>query len=438
MNKNNKIVAIILAGGQSSRFGDEIPKQFLILHGRRVIDYSIRTFEENLRIYQIIIVTPEDWVKQIQKEYPDHNVVPGGVTRRASSFNGLKACPNDTKYVLIHDAARPFVDNKIIDNCIDALKTTDAVDTAIPASDTIIQIKNKKIHRMPPRKEMYQGQTPQAFKYNIILQAHEVIRGDTTDDIRLTKQLGVECIVVPGSEYNFKLTSQQDIYLGERISQIHQKADAQLSSFVGKKVLIFGGTGGIGSAIGAKLEKLGANVKKVGSEIDLGKRELPQHFNNTQWDIIIQSAGLFLRKPFVETNIEDWDSIISINLRSAFLVAHLAQQTMKKTGWLVFIGSSSSHRGRSEQSIYSASKAALNNLTQSLSEELLPLGIRVNCINPPRTNTAMRNREFPDENKSLLASPDEVAEDIIQYCQGNATGHIVNLKYQSQSMASRC
>ena len=430
-------IAIILAGGSGSRFGDEIPKQFIILHGRRILDYSIKTFESHSEINEIIIVTSQNWLGQIQSEYPNYKVIEGGNTRRDSSYNGLLACPENTDQVLIHDAARPFIDHTIINNCMNALKTEDAVDTVIPATDTIVEVKNKLIMDMPNRDYMFQGQTPQAFKFNIIKKAHNEISGETTDDIRLTKQLGIDCFTVPGSEYNFKITTQQDIYLAERISQIQNKLIESDQNFINKKILIFGGTGGIGSAIGDLLIGFGANVTKLGSEIQLKNRELPKRFFDKNWDIIIHSAGLFIRKPFDKSNIDEWDDIMSINLRSAYLIGQLAQKTMRDNGWLVFIGSSSSNRGRKEQSIYAASKAALNNLTQSLSEEFKHLGIRVNCINPPRTDTPMRDKAFPGENKSLLASPHKVAEDIILYCQGEATGHIVNLKYHTQARANR-
>lgn len=430
-------VAIILAGGSGSRFGDEIPKQFIILHGRRILDYSIKTFESHPGINQIIIVTSHGWQEQIQSEYPNHKVVVGGSTRRDSSYKGILACPENSDLVLIHDAARPFIDHTIINNCLEGLKFQDAVDTVIPATDTIVEVKNNLISEMPNRDYMFQGQTPQAFKYKVIKNAHEMVTGETTDDIRLAKEIGINCYTVMGSEYNFKITTQQDIYLAERISQIHNKLNESDQNFDNKNVLIFGGTGGIGSAIGNLLSGFGANVKKLGSEIQLKNRELPKELFEKKWDIIIHSAGLFIRKPFEHTNIDEWDDIMSINLRSAYLVGQLAQNSMIDNGWLVFIGSSSSNRGRKEQSIYAASKAALNNLTQSLSEEFKHQGIRVNCINPPRTDTPMRDREFPNEDKSLLASPQKVAEDIILYCQGEATGHIVNLKYKAQANAKR-
>ena len=106
------ITAIILAAGKSNRIGGEIPKQFLQINNRRIIDYSIRTFEKVTN--KIIIVVPHKWKKIIKTEYPKHKVIIGGKNRQESSFKGLIACEQETFNVLIHDAARPFVTDVII------------------------------------------------------------------------------------------------------------------------------------------------------------------------------------------------------------------------------------------------------------------------------------------------------------------------------------
>jgi len=428
--------AIILAGGKGERFGGEVPKQFVILHGRRVMDYAIKAFEQHPDIHQIVVVVPANWEAAIAAEYPQHQIVLGGETRRESSFNGLKACPKDTAKVLLHDAARPFLDYDTIQRVLDALDAADAVDTTIPATDTIVQVEAGLITSMPVRDYLYQGQTPQGFRYPVICQAHKSVFVETTDDIRLVKELGVPCVAVEGSRFNFKITSSNDLYMAERVTQINAAKTAQTPDLTGKKALILGGTGGIGSALVKALTERHAVVTAVGSEIDLAQKSLPTSLEQ-DWDIIVHSAGIFIKKPFAELSIAEWDQVMAVNLRSAFLVAKLAHKTMHHGGWLTFIGSSSSHRGRTSQSVYAASKAALNNLTQSLSAEFFDRQIRVNCINPPRTDTPMRHRAFPNENRQLLADPNLVAQDILKYCAGPETGHIVNLKYSSQTQIVR-
>ncbi len=429
-------VAIILAGGKGERFGGEVPKQFVVLHGRRVMDYAIKAFEQHPDIGKIILVVPANWQAEILHEYPEHTIVLGGQTRRESSYNGLLACPPGTEKVLFHDAARPFLDYDTIQRTLVALDTAAAVDTAIPATDTIIEVKDGIITDMPVRDNLFQGQTPQGFRYDIIRKAHETVFIDTTDDIRLVREMGIPCKSVAGSHFNFKITSSNDLYMAERVTQVSAKKVARPLDMEGKRVLIFGGTGGIGSALTKRLQEGDALVTSLGSEIDLAQSTLPDSLIK-EWDIIIHSAGVFIKEPFSELSVEAWDEVMNVNLRSAFLVAQLALKTMKNGGWLTFVGSSSSHRGRTSQSVYAASKAALNNLTQSLAEEFLDYGICVNCINPPRTDTPMRHRAFPGENRELLADPNQVAEDILRYCSGPETGHIVNLKYESQFRVKR-
>ena len=211
------ICAIILAAGNSSRFKSQIPKQFLQLNGRLLLDYPVQTFSKCDDVDQLIIVVPWGKVNAIQAAYPQHHVVSGGKSRRESSFNGLTACPPETEAVLIHDVARALVDKATILRCIDGLKKAKAVSTAIHAKDTVVETNGENIVQMPNRNHMFLEQTPQGFKYYTILNAHQNIKMDVTDDIRLVKEMGIECKVVEGSEQNFKITTQQDFQLAEII-----------------------------------------------------------------------------------------------------------------------------------------------------------------------------------------------------------------------------
>ena len=209
------ICAIILAAGNSSRFNSQTPKQFLQLNGRLLLDYPIQTFSKCDEIDQLIIVVPGGEVNAIQEAYPHHHVVSGGKSRRESSFNGLTACPPETEKVLIHDVARALVDKATILRCIDGLKKAEAVSAAVHAIDTVVETNGENIVKMPDRNHMFLEQTPQGFKYHTILNAHQNIKMDVTDDIRLVKEMGIECKVVEGSEQNFKITTQQDFQLAE-------------------------------------------------------------------------------------------------------------------------------------------------------------------------------------------------------------------------------
>ena len=217
MSKN---IAIILAAGSGKRFGENIPKQFENLNGRLVIDYSMQVFLNNKFINGIIIVSNHQWMDFLIDRYPECKVIAGGKTRQESSFLGLQACPKGTNHVLIHDSARPFISNQIINNIVEKLRDYDAVNLSVPTSDTVVYSKNKLVQSIPNREEIFLSQTPQSFKYDIILEAHEKSTlNDASDDIQLVKDLNVECYNLMGLIENIKITYPLDIKIAELIIQ---------------------------------------------------------------------------------------------------------------------------------------------------------------------------------------------------------------------------
>lgn len=210
------ISAIILAGGNSTRFGGEIPKQFLEIKDRKLIDITISTFFSVQEINEIIIVIPPDYKQEIQENYPQHKIVIGGDSRKESAYNGLLTCNKNTDKVLIHDAARIFVTPQLIKKCILSLNDNYAVTLAIPVVDTIALCENNKINKMENRDNLRAIQTPQGFDYKKIKLAHESFKGDATDDIRLMLDSGYKCKIINGHEDNFKITTQSDFHRAEQ------------------------------------------------------------------------------------------------------------------------------------------------------------------------------------------------------------------------------
>lgn len=205
-------IAIILAAGSGARFESETPKQFVEIGNKKIIQYSIDAFETSQLIDRIIIVVSELFVDEISAQYPDHMVVAGGNSRRESSYNGLRACPEGSKKVLIHDAARPFVSQRIISSCIDALDTHKAVVTSVCATDTIIRAANGEVVDVENRDALFLNQTPQGFEYNTILNAHKNSQKDATDDISLLELDQIKCKIIEGSSNNIKITTSADIH----------------------------------------------------------------------------------------------------------------------------------------------------------------------------------------------------------------------------------
>ena len=223
-------IAIIVAGGSGKRMkGLDKPKQFTLVNGKPLIAYTLEAFDKNENVDSIVVVANTKYfpeVMDICNEYRIEKimfVVPGGKTRQESVYNGLLGCgASHDDIVLIHDAARPLVSDRIINENIEACKKYKAVETAIKVSDTIVKSADARtIKGLENREELLQVQTPQTFKYSLILKAHQNARKrmttPTTDDATLVFQEGKKVHVVMGDRLNFKVTTNDDLELLEAI-----------------------------------------------------------------------------------------------------------------------------------------------------------------------------------------------------------------------------
>jgi len=205
--------AIILGGGLSERFGADIPKQFIEFNNKKIIDYSIHTFLNNNLINEVIIVVPVPWIDLIKKKYKRCKVVNGGSTRFESMLNGYNQISNQSKNILIHDAARPLVSQEIIDKCINHLNKYDAACPYIDIVDSIVS-KNKKSINYLNRDEIKKIQTPQGFKRNILddFSKREPFGSDDISmAIHYNKDISVKFF--KGENKNFKITNNIDMHL---------------------------------------------------------------------------------------------------------------------------------------------------------------------------------------------------------------------------------
>lgn len=230
-------IALIVAAGSGSRMGNaDKPKQFLPIYGKPLMIHTIEAFEVHDEIDAIVVVTNEAYIDQVKvwcKQYDLGKikaVVSGGDSRQISVHNGLQAVKAISKdpsndIVLIHDAARPLISQRIITDNIRVCEKYDAVDTVIKASDTIVRSVNEEtISDIPARNELYQGQTPQSFKLSLILDAHEYVKthevNNVTDDCKLVLSLGKEVRLVEGSKQNFKITTFDDLMMLKALLKI--------------------------------------------------------------------------------------------------------------------------------------------------------------------------------------------------------------------------
>ena len=208
---NFKVNAIIPAGGTSSRFGNK-NKLLEKIYDKEVIRYTIEAFEKS-DVDEIIIcanINIIEELKEIFKNSQKVKIIEGGATRQESVFNGLKASECD--YVLIHDGARPMISTDLINSAIEEVKTKKALTVATKTIDTIKVVIDGKIVKTIDRAKLYNTQTPQAFEYNLIKDAHMKLYGKNyTDDAGMLEELGQTVYILNGSYKNIKITTQNDI-----------------------------------------------------------------------------------------------------------------------------------------------------------------------------------------------------------------------------------
>ena len=222
------ISAIILAGGKGKRMRSAISKQFIDIKGKPIIYYTLKKFSENKKIDNIIVVLPEDEVKyfkeNILKKYElrINKIVIGGKERQDSVYNALKSLKNSsTDIVLIHDGARPFITEEIIERGLEKVKETGACVVGMPSKDTIkLSDAEGYVKETPDRKCVWTIQTPQIFSYALIREAHDSIRkkdmSKITDDAMVIEQeTGVKVALAEGSYQNIKITTPEDLYIAE-------------------------------------------------------------------------------------------------------------------------------------------------------------------------------------------------------------------------------
>ena len=227
-----KYIAIILAGGSGRRMGNALPKQFLKVKNRTILEYTIDHFEHSECIDEIAIVTHPDYIDDMQQIISSNpwkkvtNILLGGKERTDSTLSALRAYTNDDDCLLIHDGVRPLISPRIIKNVCEALKDYDVVNLAIPAVDTIIEVKDGVMVAAPRRDLLRQVQTPQGFKRATLAQAYDKALKDpdfvATDDCGVVFKYNpaIPIKIVEGEASNIKITYKEDLdFLEKQIEQ---------------------------------------------------------------------------------------------------------------------------------------------------------------------------------------------------------------------------
>lgn len=214
---------VIAAAGQGKRMGSSEKKQFIQLQNKSVLYHSVQLFKAIPQIKEIVVVTNREDIartKELLYDLAPITVIPGGEERQESVFLGLKALQH-VPYVLIHDAARPFSSQDLIKRVMNKAMETGAAIPAVPVKDTIKVVDEKReVVNTPPRQSLWAVQTPQAFRLSSIMDAHQ--RAEKagfigTDDSMLMEWQEQKVAIVEGEYTNVKLTTPEDLKLGESI-----------------------------------------------------------------------------------------------------------------------------------------------------------------------------------------------------------------------------
>ena len=224
-------IAVVLAGGIGARVGGNMPKQLLPLaDGKTILEHSVDAFDEADCVDEVCIVMHPDYICEAEKLLKTNNwkkvrhIISGGKERWESSVNAIRKYQDKlesaqfaTANILLHDAARPFVSQRIISDVCEALKEHEAVVVAIPSTDTVYEMQNGCVARIPNRSTIMRAQTPQAFRLSLIGEAYNIALN--SENMQVTDDCGVVFNHIPtqpihivlGEEQNKKITFKEDI-----------------------------------------------------------------------------------------------------------------------------------------------------------------------------------------------------------------------------------
>jgi 2-C-methyl-D-erythritol 4-phosphate cytidylyltransferase len=231
MTERRDVGVVIVAGGSSTRTGGRELKQFRWVAGKPELLHSLQTFMARGDVVGVVVVLPQDYVADpppwiFQCDVDRLMIAPGGATRGESVWNGLEDLPDTAEIVLVHDAARPLVDDATIGRVVAEARAGRAAIAALPVVDTLKDVDaDGRIVRTVERERLWRAQTPQGFPRETIVTAHRRARQEklsATDDAALCERLGIPVVVVRGSERALKITDDEDFARAEALFRVSE------------------------------------------------------------------------------------------------------------------------------------------------------------------------------------------------------------------------
>lgn len=224
----DKVAAVIVAGGSGKRMGMKIKKQFIELEGKAILAHTIEAFNKCEVIDEIVVVVGKEDIAKVKTEIVSRydydkviQIIEGGTERQESVYNGLMAVTKEVQYVMIHDGARPFISQEILEKALIMTKEKHATVVAVPVKDTIKVVNGAlEVEATPNRSTLWSVQTPQSFKKELLIKAYGYAKEKSlivTDDSMLVEAYGKKVHVVEGDYNNIKITTSEDLVLGQAI-----------------------------------------------------------------------------------------------------------------------------------------------------------------------------------------------------------------------------
>ena len=222
-----KVIALVPAAGMGKRMGADINKQYLLLGGKPIVAHTVQALEDAAFIDDIYIIVPENEIPYCREHVVEghgfqkvREIVAGGAERQNSVMNGLFALggAGSDDIIIIHDGVRPFISAGVLKKSVETARTHDAALVAVPVKDTVKVVIDGIVKETPPRETLWLAQTPQTFRYEVIMAAHEIAEAERylgTDDASLVEWMGKEVHIVMGDYRNIKITTPEDLVLAE-------------------------------------------------------------------------------------------------------------------------------------------------------------------------------------------------------------------------------
>jgi 2-C-methyl-D-erythritol 4-phosphate cytidylyltransferase len=415
---NSRSIGVLLAGGVGQRVGLSTPKQLAVVAGRTILEHSLAVFEGAPEIDEVVVLMTPGYTDRVREIVARRGyrkvtqVVEGGASRTESTWRALRALGTEECNVLLHDAVRPLVTPGIIAECVRALETHQAVNVAIPSSDTVLVATpvpdGEVIGEVLDRSRLRRSQTPQCFKLSVIREAYERALADpgfgdrpATDDCGVVLRYlpGVPIHLVAGSEHNIKVTHPADLHIAELLFGMAAAAApaGDPGAIAGKSVAVFDGPeiAALAAAHGARVRAFaradGVRVEEPGSVAKAlaGLGDL---------DHVVHAGG-------VAGPADGSDDAVA----EAVARHHLGALNVARAARPHLRGSLLLHAPYGEDAPRASARAAVGALARVLAREWAADGIRVNCVN-------------------ITASPRAVAQTSLDILISGLSGQVINAR----------